>query len=404
MIRYWPLARGTYRVGSPFGPRDGGFHAGQDFPAADGTPFYACAGGTVLFLGNAEGYGEWIVIDHPAADGGGVSECGHMWDARATGLRVGDRVEAGQLLGMVGNNGESSGPHLHLSVMPYGYDPAAKVDPMAWLTGAVYPGQPTEGGKSMDLMPYREQLNGLWSGSDNTRQVIVQHTTESEGGNTNVIGYLEQTRNGSYQTMVDFDGEEVRMVPDDRQAWAAMNAGNRIGLHVCAMGRAAFTRDRWLSETRLLERTAMRYAEWSRLYGIPLIKLNPTDVRAGKRGVCGHADISAAFRESDHTDPGANFPFDVVISRAKQLLDPTQEAPMSAAEVKQVQDFVAGFVGPIGSDVKDLREQACGAGQRDAGQYDGWPQLGGRTIVDALAVIGSTLGIPGFTAAKEKGQ
>lgn len=140
MTRYWPLARDTLTLGSPFGPRPPGFHAGQDFPAPDGTPVYACAGGTVLYLGAAAGYGEWIVIDHPAADGGGVSEYGHMWDAHATGLSVGDRVEAGQLIAYVGNNGGSTGPHLHLSVMPHEYNPAAKIDPVAWLGDAVYPG------------------------------------------------------------------------------------------------------------------------------------------------------------------------------------------------------------------------------------------------------------------------
>ena len=60
---------------------------------------------------------------------------------------------------------------------------------------------------------------------------------------------------------------------------------------------------------------------------------------------------------------------------------------MSAAEVKQIQDFVAGFCGPISSDVKDIREQLCGLFQRDSGQYDGWAQLGGRTVVDALGEI-----------------
>ncbi|MCM6779044.1 M23 family metallopeptidase [Nocardia sp. CDC159] len=140
MTRYWPLRKGTFTIGSPFGPRAGGFHAGQDFPAPDGTPIHACAAGTIIHLGAAAGYGQWIVIDHPAAEGGGVSEYGHMWDARATGLSVGDWVEAGQVIGYVGNNGQSSGPHLHLSVMPYGYDPAAKVDPLSWLRGAGYPG------------------------------------------------------------------------------------------------------------------------------------------------------------------------------------------------------------------------------------------------------------------------
>lgn len=171
-----------------------------------------------------------------------------------------------------------------------------------------------------DLVPYREQMGAeLWNPADNTGQLIVQHTTESEGGNTSVVGFLENTRRGSYQTMVDFDGEEVRMVPDDRQAWGAGDEGNRRGLHVCAMGRAAWSRERWLAEPKLLERTAMRYAEWSRLYGIPLRKISATDARNGVRGIVGHADISAAWREVDHTDPGPSFPYDVVIARAIEI-------------------------------------------------------------------------------------
>ncbi|WP_405164767.1 hypothetical protein OG203_06535 [Nocardia sp. NBC_01499] len=60
---------------------------------------------------------------------------------------------------------------------------------------------------------------------------------------------------------------------------------------------------------------------------------------------------------------------------------------MSASEVKQVQDFIVGFCGPIGSDVKDIREQLCGQGSRDSGQFTGWRQLGGKSVVDALADI-----------------
>lgn len=79
-------------------------------------------------------------------------------------------------------------------------------------------------------------------------------------------------------------------------------------------------------------------------------------------------------------------------------IDNKQEAPVGSSEVKQVQDFVAGFCGPIGSDVKDVRQQLTGG--RDAGEYPGWAQLGGRTVVDALAAIGAKLGIDGFKDPK----
>lgn len=72
-------------------------------------------------------------------------------------------------------------------------------------------------------------------------------------------------------------------------------------------------------------------------------------------------------------------------------------------------DFESGFNGAIGSDVKDIREQLTGGrdlvknpdGTVDiAKSFPGWPQLGGRTLVDAIAVIGAHLGIPGFTDPK----
>jgi len=50
--------------------------------------------------------------------------------------------------------------------------------------------------------------------------------------------------------------------------------------------------------------------------------------------------------------------------------------------------------------ISDIHEQLCGDGSRTAGQYTGWPQLGGLTLVDALAVIGQTLNVPGFGTAK----
>ena len=45
------------------------------------------------------------------------------------------------------------------------------------------------------------------------------------------------------------------------------------------------------------------------------------DLRAGKEGFTGHAQISEAWREVDHTDPGAGFPHDVVLSRAQQIVN-----------------------------------------------------------------------------------
>ena len=143
--RYWPLGFGRI-ITSPFGPRGNSFHAGTDFGfpgGSGGRPVYACASGTVIFAGAAQGYGGpdpagWVVIDHPPEAGGGCTEYGHI--IREVG--VGDRVRAGQRIARINPSSATNGgtaPHLHLSVMPREYNPSAKVDPIPWLAGALEP-------------------------------------------------------------------------------------------------------------------------------------------------------------------------------------------------------------------------------------------------------------------------
>ncbi|QDF20033.1 endolysin [Corynebacterium phage Stiles] len=161
MARQWPMKRGTYKLTSGFGPRWGTHHSGLDFGAPDGTPFYACAGGTVTHIGPATGYGQWIVIDHPDSEGGGCTEYGHMWNAFATGLRVGSTVHAGQLIGYVGSNGQSTGPHLHLTVWERGYG-GRRIDPEVWLKDAPHPGEtPKEEPKMILGIDISEHQDGL---------------------------------------------------------------------------------------------------------------------------------------------------------------------------------------------------------------------------------------------------
>ena len=127
---------GAYSISSGFGSRTGGFHRGIDFAAKDGAPIYAAQAGEVVHIGAAQGFGQWIVVDHPAADGAGTTVYGHMWDAFATGLKQGQRVEAGQLIAYVGSNGQSSGPHLHFEVHPTVWRAGSQIDPLPWLAGA----------------------------------------------------------------------------------------------------------------------------------------------------------------------------------------------------------------------------------------------------------------------------
>ncbi|WP_327143092.1 peptidoglycan recognition protein family protein [Nocardia sp. NBC_01327] len=99
-----------------------------------------------------------------------------------------------------------------------------------------------------------------------------------------------------------------------------------------------------------------------------------------------NADDCVAHREYSSEGKIDPYGIDMDAFRADvQALIDGEDAAMSAAEVTRIQDFITAFCGPISSDVKDIREQLCGQGQRDGAEYAGWPQLGNRTLVDAIA-------------------
>lgn len=86
------------------------FHAGMDFTAPIGTDIFATANGTISETGWKQGYGNCVEIDHGY---GYVTLYGHM---SAIKVRVGEKVKRGEVIGLVGSTGKSTGPHLHYEV------------------------------------------------------------------------------------------------------------------------------------------------------------------------------------------------------------------------------------------------------------------------------------------------
>ena len=100
----WPV-RGP--VTSEYGSRWGRMHEGIDIGAGSGTAIHAAKGGTVVFSGTMNGYGNVVVIDH----GGGFSTLYAHQSRRAAS--DGQEVGQGDVIGYVGSTGHSTGPHLH---------------------------------------------------------------------------------------------------------------------------------------------------------------------------------------------------------------------------------------------------------------------------------------------------
>jgi len=88
-------------------------HRGIDYVAPSGTPVSAIGAGTVTFAGWKGGYGKLVEISHANRF---KSKYGHLRDF-GKGIRSGQRVAQGQVIGYVGTTGLSTGPHLHFELL-----------------------------------------------------------------------------------------------------------------------------------------------------------------------------------------------------------------------------------------------------------------------------------------------
>jgi len=106
-----------------FGPRGGAFHAGIDFLAPLGMPVAAAGRGRVTWAGPRGSFGNAVMVAHRK---GVRTLYAHL---SRIDVAVGDRVAAGEQVGLVGSTGRSTGPHLHFEVRLGG----ASVDPLSAL-------------------------------------------------------------------------------------------------------------------------------------------------------------------------------------------------------------------------------------------------------------------------------
>ncbi|MBR0983092.1 M23 family metallopeptidase [Bradyrhizobium liaoningense] len=133
LVPYRKPVIGEVEFTSGFGVRSDPFlgrpamHTGLDFRAATGDPVRVTANGKVVSAGWSGGYGRMIEVDH----GNGLStRYGHLSEIN---VRVGEIVKIGQVVGLVGSTGRSTGPHLHYETRIEG----EAVDPQKFLRAGV---------------------------------------------------------------------------------------------------------------------------------------------------------------------------------------------------------------------------------------------------------------------------
>lgn len=137
----WPFVVGV-PISDGFGPRAAPCsgcstqHKGLDLTPGEGSPIQVIADGVVRETGESNsGFGVYAIIDH-IVDGARVSSLYAHMQFGSLRLTAGQPVTVGQLVGQVGNTGQSTGAHLHLEILLNGVTPT---DPFAWLSTRVSP-------------------------------------------------------------------------------------------------------------------------------------------------------------------------------------------------------------------------------------------------------------------------
>jgi N-acetyl-anhydromuramyl-L-alanine amidase AmpD len=215
-------------------------------------------------------------------------------------------------------------------------------------------------------------------------RVIVIHDMEApENKNTAencAVNFQITTRPSSAHICVDNDSA-VRCVLDKDVAYQAPGC-NSDGLGIEHAGYASQDRGQWQDDysKAMLNRSAGLVADWCSKYHIPAKKLTVSELLAGEKGIVGHADVTAAYHKSDHTDPGVGFPWDIYMaSVAAELGKINGKGPIpnltktnpTAAETEQVKKLqTAAHQNPDGKWGTDTDTALKTIRAKPIGQFD----------------------------------
>lgn len=155
-------------------------------------------------------------------------------------------------------------------------------------------------------------------------RVIVIHDMEApEKGETaeNVARYFATTSTPA-SAHVCIDSNSIVQCVHDRDIAYAAPGCNSDGIQIELAGYGKQSRGEWLDQygVQMLALASDAVAQYCLKYGIPAVHLTDDSLRKGMSGIVGHAQVSRVYKKSDHTDPGANFPWDVFVALTKAQL------------------------------------------------------------------------------------
>lgn len=173
-------------------------------------------------------------------------------------------------------------------------------------------------------------FTGHEGGPNGTITRVVIHATVSPcepGDARNVAAYFQSPNSGGLAHYVVDPTEVVGCAPLDRWVWHAPPNPGSIGVELCDPQTGADSR--WADDNHvaMLNRAASLVAGLCVHYSLPIVHLSAADLLVGKHGITGHAEVSGAWHQSDHTDPGSGFPWSAFIALVKKAAAPAPSDP-----------------------------------------------------------------------------
>lgn len=169
-----------------------------------------------------------------------------------------------------------------------------------------------------------------------TVRFIVIHSAEGARTAGDLGRWFASTTDGSSHVGIGQDGSFARYVAYSDTAWTNPPINDDSDtVELC--GFARWSRAEWLAHEKMLDRAAEWVASRCQVRKIKPRHLTATQLRLGRSGIAGHADVNKAWGKSSHTDPGPNFPWDVLLTKVKVILGAT---PKRATDIPH-------FIAPI---------------------------------------------------------
>jgi N-acetyl-anhydromuramyl-L-alanine amidase AmpD len=202
-----------------------------------------------------------------------------------------------------------------------------------------------------DLPYYGPVAHTSGTGNLPIYRIVIHYTAGNDGyGAQGTARYFrDPDAKGSAHYITDSD-ESIQCAYDNVVCWHAPPNTHSLGIEMECSG-ANDAEGHWVlaSHIAMMHRTAKLTAQKCLQYGLPVVKLSVADLRAGKRGICGHGDVSLAFGQSTHTDPERFFPWSQFMGWVREeyaaLTGPTPTPPEDDMALTQAQEVAIAKAG-----------------------------------------------------------